>query len=80
MLMGADLPLRRKWTNPELVIFDTGIRLEKLEQQKIEFVMALLKASFSEVGYEKVEGSMKVNEFLGEICESRAILNKHSYL
>ncbi|KAJ5982628.1 hypothetical protein N7451_012728 [Penicillium sp. IBT 35674x] len=69
----------RKWTNPELVILDAGLRLEKLEQQKVDLIMALLKASLSEVGYEKVEGSMKINEFLGEVCNSRGILNKHSY-
>lgn len=44
-LTHANLLLRRRWTNPELVIFDAGLRLEKLEQQKIDLIMALLKAS-----------------------------------
>jgi hypothetical protein len=74
------LPRRRKWTNPELVIFDSGLRLEKLKQHKINLIMALLKVSFSEVGFAKIKDSIKTNEFLGEICKARAILNKHSYL
>lgn len=61
------------------MLFKCGVRLEHLEQAKIDLVLELLKQSLSEAGYAKVRGAMKINKFLGEICERRAILNEHSY-
>ncbi|TVY93209.1 hypothetical protein LAWI1_G000279 [Lachnellula willkommii] len=69
----------RKWCNPEIVFHDVGIRLEFLEQRKIELVLKLLKASLSQCGFEKAVGAMRLNHFLGEIVHAKAILNQYSY-
>ncbi|KAH6950287.1 hypothetical protein BKA56DRAFT_606726 [Ilyonectria sp. MPI-CAGE-AT-0026] len=69
----------RKWSNAEIVLFECGVRLEHLDSGKVDLVLALLKASLSEKGYEKVRGGMKTNKFLGEICGREAILNELSY-
>jgi hypothetical protein len=70
---------RRKWCNPEIIFHDVGIRLEFLEQGKVDLVMGLLKVSLSEKGFEKALGAMKLNHFLGEIVHAKAILNQYSY-
>ncbi|TVY58575.1 hypothetical protein LCER1_G000207 [Lachnellula cervina] len=72
-------PCRRKWCNPEIVFHDVGIRLEFLEQRKIELVLKLLKAGLSQCGFEKAVGAMRLNHFLGEIVHAKAILNQQSY-
>lgn len=71
---------RRKWINPEIVIFKCGLRLEHIDKVKVDAVMEILKQSLSESGFAKVQGAMKTNKFLGEICGKEAILNEHSYL
>ncbi|KEZ45099.1 hypothetical protein SAPIO_CDS2529 [Scedosporium apiospermum] len=69
----------RKWSNPEMVLFKCGVRLEQLEQTKVERIMHLLRQSLSEKGFEKLRGAMKTNKFLGELCGCEAILNEKSY-
>ncbi|KAI8261081.1 hypothetical protein K4K58_001516 [Colletotrichum sp. SAR11_239] len=56
-----------------------GLRLEHIDKVKIDAVMEILKQSLSESGFAKVQGAMKTNKFLGEICGKEAILNEHSY-
>lgn len=70
---------RRQWSNPELVLFQCGVRLEHLEKTKVDLILELLEQSLSEDGFNKVRGAMKANKFLGEICARQAILNEHSY-
>ncbi|KAI8277418.1 hypothetical protein K4K59_009555 [Colletotrichum sp. SAR11_240] len=69
----------RKWINPEIVIFKCGLRLEHIDKVKVDAIMEILKQSLSESGLAKVQGAMKTNKFLGEICGKEAILNEHSY-
>lgn len=69
----------RRWSNPEFVLHQCGIRLEDLEKTKREAIIDLLEQSLSPSGFAKVRGAMKVNKFLGEICGKEAILNEHSY-
>ncbi|KAH7020545.1 hypothetical protein EDB80DRAFT_747012 [Ilyonectria destructans] len=69
----------RQWSNPELVLFQCGIRLEHLEKTKVDLILQLLEQSLSTGGFDKVRGAMKTNKFLGEICVRQAILNEHSY-
>ncbi|KAH7118049.1 hypothetical protein B0J13DRAFT_570223 [Dactylonectria estremocensis] len=69
----------RKWSNPELVIFQCGVRLERLSSAKVELIIELLRQSLSEAGFSKLRGAMKINKFLGEICGCQAILNEYSY-
>ena len=71
---------RRKWSNPEIIPFDVGLRLEHLADSQVDLIWALLKASLSDVGYAKVKASVRMNDFLGEICCAKANLNERSYL
>ncbi|GES65601.1 DUF3500-domain-containing protein [Aspergillus terreus] len=69
----------RKWCNTEIIAYDVGIRLEVLEQTKIDLIWELVKASLSERGYRKVRGVTKINHFLGILADKPAILNENSY-
>ncbi|KAJ0423061.1 hypothetical protein BJY00DRAFT_310657 [Aspergillus carlsbadensis] len=69
----------RKWSNPELLICTTGLRLESLQQSQIELAIDLLRASLGPEGFTKAMEALEMNEFLGELCNSRPILNRHSY-
>lgn len=71
---------RRKWCNPEFVLFECGLRLEHIDETKVSYILDLVKHSLSERGWAKFRGAMKTNKFLGEICERQAILNEKSYL
>ena len=70
---------RRKWSNPEVLIFKYGLQLESLESHKIEAILKLVEASLSEAGYHKVRAAMETNHFLGELCNAAPIMNRYSY-
>jgi Protein of unknown function (DUF3500) len=70
---------RRKWSNPEILFNDCGLRLEFLEEKKIDLAMSIVKATLSPVGYQKVRDAMRTNHFLGELVNARPILNEFSY-
>lgn len=55
------------------------MRVEFLDGPKIDLILKLIQASLSPVGYEKVRDAMKTNHFLGELLNSRPILNQFSY-
>ncbi|KAL4884952.1 hypothetical protein BJY04DRAFT_232448 [Aspergillus karnatakaensis] len=74
-----DSPEWRKWSNPELLIFETGVRLESLHGDKILKIMFLIQASLSPKGYEKITAAMEINHFLGELLNAKPILNRNSY-
>ncbi|KAJ2894625.1 hypothetical protein MKZ38_007375 [Zalerion maritima] len=70
---------RRRWSNPEILFNDIGVRLEVLDQFKIDLILKLLEASLSPEGYEKALGAMHTNHFLGELCNANPIMNRYSY-
>ena len=70
---------RRKWSNPEVLIFKYGIRLHTLEAHKIAAILKLVEVSLSEAGYQKVISAMEVNHFLGELVNAAPIMNRYSY-
>jgi hypothetical protein len=74
-----DSPEWRSWSNPEFLLSDKGIRLDEITAELREDVLKVLKATLSPEGYDKAVGAMKVNHFLGELVESPAIMNEHSY-
>ncbi|KAJ9659583.1 hypothetical protein H2198_002996 [Neophaeococcomyces mojaviensis] len=76
---GLDSEKWRCWCNPEFIIFDNGLRLERLTLNKQSLIMDVLKASLSEEGFRKVQGAIRTNVFLGELCNARGILNAGSY-
>ncbi|KAF2232404.1 hypothetical protein EV356DRAFT_450278 [Viridothelium virens] len=75
----ADAHEWRSWSNPEVIIVDSGIRLEEMSSSLKAAVHDLLKASLSPRGYEKVVKAMKVNAFLGEVTTLRNVMNEDSY-
>lgn len=75
----TDRYFRRKWSNPEFIIYRTGVRLEDLNEEQRQAIFDLLRASLSPVGYSRVLGVMQTNDFLGELCNAKTILNRYSY-
>lgn len=74
-----DAPEWRRWSNPEFLINPNGLRLEELSSETRERILELLAASLSPAGFEKARGCMRVNAFLGELCDVPAIMNEWSY-
>lgn len=69
----------RAWSNPEFLLRPFGIRLEDIEESAALAILAVLEATFSPEGYQKAISAMRVNHFLGEICQVPKIMNKYSY-
>lgn len=69
----------RGWSNPEVLLRPLGLRLEDVSEAIATSVLAVLEASFSTVGYKKALAAMRINHFLGEICDMPKIMNKFSY-
>ncbi|CAH0033224.1 unnamed protein product [Clonostachys rhizophaga] len=74
-----DSPEWRSWPNPEFFLSDKGIRLDEITAELEEDVFGVLKADLSAEGYEKAIGAMIINQLLGELVESSAIMNESSY-
>lgn len=76
-------PLRahewRSWANPEFLQHDTGLRLEDLDQDARDRALELVRASLSEVGFERVRTLMWINGYLGDTIGLSAIMNEGSY-
>ncbi|KAL4806518.1 hypothetical protein BDV18DRAFT_152034 [Aspergillus unguis] len=69
----------RKWSNPEFLIYRTGIRLEDLSEDKVQSILSLIRASTSSAGYTRILGAIQTNEFLGRLCNATTIMNRGSY-
>ena len=78
MCFAVDAPDWRRWSNPEFYVNEVGIRLEE-ERGLVEPIAQLLRASLSLRGYQKVRDTMKMNAFLGELCDARGVMNALSY-
>ncbi|KAJ9238812.1 hypothetical protein DTO207G8_1352 [Paecilomyces variotii] len=69
----------RAWSNPEFLLRPFGLRLEEQDESVARAILAVIEASLSPEGYEKALGAMRINHFLGEVCEIPKIMNKYSY-
>lgn len=69
----------RCWSNPEFLLRPFGLRLEELPEEIIQTILGVLQATFSVEGYQKAVSAMRINHFLGEVCEVPRILNQYSY-
>jgi hypothetical protein len=56
-----------------------GLRLDECTEDIQNAIHAVLKATFSPQGYEKVLGCCLTNGFLGHLVNGRKVLNEHSY-
>jgi hypothetical protein len=69
----------RVWCNPEFYIFRSGLRLEEVGTAVRESIMALVGASLSSRGFEKIRDVMRTNDFLGRLVNAPGVLNEWSY-
>lgn len=69
----------RLWSNPEFLINDRGLRLERLSDSLVAKIDSVLKATLSPEGYQKATSSRRINAFLGELCYATGIMNELSY-
>ena len=69
----------RAWSNPEFYLRALGLRLEELPEELTTSILGVLEASFSPEGYQKALAAMRINHFLGEVCNVPKIMNKYSY-
>jgi hypothetical protein len=56
-----------------------GLRLDEANEDIQQAALALLKASMSQAGFEKAQGCMRTNEFLGQLVGGEKIMNEFSY-
>lgn len=72
-------PEWRAWSNPEFVVHRVGLRMEDQSTEVSEAMMALVRASLSERGYERVAEAMDLNGFLGDLVGLPEVMNNRSY-
>ncbi|KAL9090834.1 MAG: hypothetical protein Q9159_001775 [Coniocarpon cinnabarinum] len=75
----VDSPAWRTWSNPEFLFSNKGIRLDEVDQLLQDAALNVLKASLSPEGYDKARSAMRVNHFLGELCNGSRVMNEYSY-
>jgi hypothetical protein len=69
----------RAWSNPEFLLRPLGLRLEEVDDSISASILSVVEASFSPEGYRKALAAMRINHFLGEICQVPKIMNIGSY-
>jgi len=69
----------RHWQNTELYVEHYGLRLDEVPQPLRDAVMAVLRASMSQKGYELSRDVMRLNQFLGDLVGGPAVLGEWSY-
>jgi hypothetical protein len=69
----------RAWSNPEFMIHDVGLRLEDIDDAKVDAILGLVRACLSPEGYARVRELMALNAFLGELVQLPTIMNERSY-
>jgi hypothetical protein len=69
----------RAWMNPEVYMMRFGLRLDELQPNIREDILAVLRASLSVQGFERARHLMKINQFLGELVHAPHVMNEYSY-
>lgn len=69
----------RAWSNPEVMIFDNGLRLEDLRPDVRDALLRIVEASLGGDGYTLVRTLMRLNGFLGELTDLPMVMNEYSY-
>jgi hypothetical protein len=65
--------------SPQVIVVDSGVRIEDMQKPTRDAVHDLLKASLSPEGYAKVWTAMLTNAFLGELTTLKNVMNTDSY-
>lgn len=76
---GVDAHEWQGWANPEFLQHDTGLRLDELDPDVREQILAVVAASLSPAGYGLVRNLMRINGFLGDLVELPELMNEFSY-
>jgi hypothetical protein len=63
----------------QVIVVDSGVRIEDMQKPTRDAVHDLLKASLSPEGYAKVWTAMLTNAFLGELTTLKNVMNTDSY-
>ena len=79
LLFPIDAKEWRAWSNPEVLLRPLGIRLDEVDETISKSVLNIMEATLSPEGYAKALGAMRVNHFLGELCNMSKVMNKYSY-
>lgn len=74
-----DSPEWRTWSNPEFLLSDKGLRLEDVSPQIRDAILKVLQSTLSPEGYEKALSAMRINHFLGELCQCLSVCSELSY-
>lgn len=69
----------RAWSNPELLLRPLGLRLEELPESIATSILSVVEATFSPESYQEALAAMRINGFLGDICQMPKFMNKCSY-
>lgn len=74
-----DAPEWRRWNNTEIYMHPYGLRLEEMSQRQRQGVLAVIEASLSARGYDRVRDVMRLNHFLGLLVGAPEVLGEWSY-
>ncbi|MGO4692407.1 DUF3500 domain-containing protein [Glaciibacter sp. 2TAF33] len=69
----------QSWANPEFMQYDTGLRLEALDQETRDRIFSVIEASLSDDGFTLIRDLMRINGFLGDVIGLSGIMNEFSY-
>ena len=69
----------RRWNNTEIYFYQYGLRLEELSDVAREGVLAVVRASLSQKGYDKTRNVIELNLFLGELLGNTKVFGEFSY-
>ena len=69
----------RRWNNTEYYVYQQGLRLELVSPAVRQLILDVLKASLSEIGYQKTRDVMRLNHFLGELTNNTKVLGEWSF-
>ena len=67
------------WMNPEVYMMRFGLRLDEVQPQTQDNILAVLRASLSPQGFERARQLMQINHFLGELVNAPRVMNEYSY-
>jgi hypothetical protein len=70
----------RRWQNTELYLEHYGLRLDEISEPLRDAVLAVLRVSMSQHGYDLARDVMKLNRFLGDIVQGPAVMGEWSYI
>lgn len=69
----------RQWQNTPLILRDTQVELEELNDRQRQLALEVVKSSLSDQGYASVREIIASNVFLGEINQLQDLMNAWSY-